>query len=101
MEYKLKVLSPFMYEHYLQEISSIAHATLLELDNKLSIIIEARKENLQEKIGEELKHISLHFDQVIFVRKIPMLGEGSSTIDYAELRRMLKEGSINAAFKLD
>ncbi|MDW3648181.1 MAG: AMP-binding protein [Bacteroidia bacterium] len=101
MEYKLKVLSPFMYEHYLQEINSIAQATLLELDGKLSIIIEARKENLQEKIGEELKHISLHFDQVIFVRKIPMLKEGSSGIDYTALKNMLKEGSINAAFKLD
>ncbi|MEL6253748.1 MAG: hypothetical protein AAFR87_17195, partial [Bacteroidota bacterium] len=101
MEYKLKVLSPFMYEHYLQEINSIAQATLLELDSKLSIIIEPRKENLQEKIGEELKHISLHFDQVIFVRKIPMLQGESSSIDYVTLRNMLKEGSISAAFKLD
>jgi len=101
MEYKLKLLSPFMYEHYLQEINSIAQATLLELDSKLSIIIEARKENLQERIGEELKHISLHFDQVIFVRKIPMLEEAGSGIDYAALKNMLQEGSINAAFKLD
>ncbi|XOV68862.1 MAG: AMP-binding protein [Fluviicola sp.] len=78
------ILSPFIIENQLQQIEGVTMGTLLQLNSKLTLIVEgASRENLVRKNCSNIP-----FEDLIFM-KIPRDPRHNSKIDYPALKAKL------------
>ncbi len=82
-----QILSPFMYENFLQSIPNVEIATILKQDNKIVAIIEAQKA-VQESIKKAILSQDTAIETIRFVSKIPRDPRHNSKIDYAALEKI-------------
>jgi len=87
--HKGKYYGPLLYENYLKGIKQIKIGTLLEVEGKLTLVVELFKESDQEIAMKKLTHANLTFEQVIFIKLIPRNLQDYSRIDYDQLKKML------------
>ncbi len=80
------ILSPFIIENQLQQISGVTMGTLLQLNEKLVLAIEgtANKELIQEKCT------NIPFDEIEFI-DIPRDPRHNSKIDYPSLEAIIRK----------
>ncbi len=89
IEHEQKILSPFMYENFLQSIENVEIATILKQNNKIVAIIEAQKP-FYESIKDEILNKNTSIDDIQFVKKIPRDPRHNSKIDYPALLKQIK-----------
>lgn len=80
-------ISPFIIENRLQSIDGISLGTMIDLKNKLLLIIES--ELSEEQISKRTGAFS--YDKLIVVRKIPRDPRHNSKIDYNALKEHIKK----------
>jgi acyl-CoA synthetase (AMP-forming)/AMP-acid ligase II len=83
-----KLIAPFIYENYFQSIDGIEMGTFLNIDNKLTAIIEIRSDAKKEFIVNLLKTMDVIPDEIKFISKIPRDPRHNSKIDYEKLKKM-------------
>ncbi|MEY4903732.1 MAG: hypothetical protein RLZZ292_1547 [Bacteroidota bacterium] len=81
-----KLLSPFMYENFLQSIQNVEIATILKENNKIVAIIEAKKA-FYETIKKEILSQTTAIEEIRFVSKIPRDPRHNSKIDYEKIKK--------------
>lgn len=87
IEHEGKILSPFMYENYLQSLEGVEIATILKQNNEIIAFIEA-KTIFYDSIKTTIKIAKTAITQVRFVKKIPRDPRHNSKIDYEQLKKM-------------
>ncbi|MEM8527058.1 MAG: AMP-binding protein [Bacteroidota bacterium] len=75
-------LSPFIIENELQSLEGVSMGTLMEVEQKLILVIEGRLTDNQ--------NLNFPFDRIQHIQKIPRDPRHYSKIDYARLKIMLK-----------
>lgn len=89
IEHEGKILSPFMYENFLQSIENVEMATILKQNNKIVAIIEAEKP-FYESIKKEILSKNSAIEDICFISKIPRDPRHNSKIDYPTLLKQIK-----------
>jgi acyl-CoA synthetase (AMP-forming)/AMP-acid ligase II len=80
-----RLISPFIIENQLMEIDGVEMGTMLEMNEKLLLVIESIRS--QSEIRSAVAHLS--FDELI-ITKIPRDPRHNSKIDYERLRLNLQ-----------
>ncbi len=84
-----KLIAPFIYENFFQSIKGVEMGTIIQLQKKLLVIIEARKAANKEEIQHQIQGIDLAFDEIKFVTRMPRDLRHHSKIDYEKLKSTL------------
>lgn len=84
-----QLVSPFIFESSIQVLDGIAAGTLLLINNKITAILELKKDAEQELVIEQVNSLPQKPDDIIFVKTIPKDPRHHSKIDYEKLREML------------
>jgi len=84
-----QLVSPFMFESSVQMLEGIAAGTLLLINNKITAILELKKDTEQEPVIGKVNSLPQKPDDIIFVKTIPKDPRHHSKIDYEKLRGML------------
>ncbi len=79
-------LSPFIIENKVQTIEGVRMGTLLQVKNKLILILELDQE--REEI--DVSSLDIPYDQIKYVSKIPRDPRHRSKIDYQVLEKMIE-----------
>ena len=87
IQHEGEILSPFMYENYLQSLEGVEIATILKQNGEVIAYIEAKKE-FQESIKKEILVGKTAITRVHFIAKIPRDPRHNSKIDYEQLKRV-------------
>ncbi|MDP2387840.1 MAG: AMP-binding protein [Bacteroidota bacterium] len=88
--YKGKILSPFIYEYLLTRMKEIYCGTVMLVNNKVTLIIEAQGKSDHSFIRQLVKDSGLLYEDVWFIDHIPMDPRHFSKIDYDKLRKILR-----------
>lgn len=83
------IIAPFMYENYFQSIEGVEMGTLLQINNKLTAIIEIKQEEAKQNVQNSLTKMDIQPDAVRFISKIPRDPRHNSKIDYEKLKNLL------------
>jgi olefin beta-lactone synthetase len=86
--YQGEILSPFMYENYLQSIKGVEVATILKQKDAIIAFVEAKK-TFHESIKNEIQAAATAITQVRFVQKMPRDLRHHSKIDYEQLKKIM------------
>ncbi len=81
-----KLIAPFIYENYLQQISGMG--TVMNINNTTTVVAEADKSN-KEKVKNKIKNSGLFFEKIILITKIPRDPRHNSKIDYETLLKSI------------
>lgn len=81
-----RILSPFIIENKVQAIEGVRMGTLLQVKNKLILILELDQE--REEI--DVSSLDIPYDQIKYVSKIPRDPRHRSKIDYQVLEKMIE-----------
>ncbi len=81
-----RILSPFIIENKVQTIEGVRMGTLLQVKNKLILILELDQE--REEI--DVSSLDIPYDQIKYVSKIPRDPRHRSKIDYQVLEKMIE-----------
>ena len=82
-----KYILPFLIENQLQKIDGIDLGTIIEIENKLYIIVQTKLSSNQ--VVEHLTYIT--YDKLIIIPKIPVDERHNSKIDYDKLKMLIKK----------
>lgn len=82
-------IAPFLYENYFQSIEGVAAGTVLELNKKITAIVELRDASKENAVRTRLEKEQHHFDVIRFIPKIPRDPRHHSKVDYGKLREIL------------
>lgn len=80
---------PFLYEYSFQRISGISIGTVLQIEGETVAVLELKDDARKTEVEERLKTMSLNFDRIIFLDKLPRDPRHHSKIDYERLKKML------------
>lgn len=78
----------FPIEDMLQNIPSITMGTLLQVKDKLYIIIETNKHN-HSQIKKRISELQIPYDEIKYINKIPRDPRHNSKIDYTKLKTII------------
>ncbi len=84
-----KILSPFIYENYFQNIDGIEMGTIIMLKEKLTAIIELNEKLKRTSVKNIIRGHDNQLKEIIFVEKIPRDPRHNSKIDYEKLLKNL------------
>jgi len=84
-------ISPFIYESILQEVKNVDTATVLEINKKIVLICQLKKDTDKEETDIKIKSLNLKYDSIKYIKKIPRDPRHHSKIDYESLRKYLSE----------
>jgi acyl-CoA synthetase (AMP-forming)/AMP-acid ligase II len=80
---------PFLYENYFSTIKGIEMGTVIHREGKTSIVLELKKGTKKEMMEETFTSLPLHYDKIIFLKKMPRDPRHHSKIEYEKLRQLL------------
>ena len=81
-----RILSPFVYENFLQNLEGVRMGTLLEHNGVLLAVLEPEAQADRQALQAYICQAEPLVDQVVFVDKIPRDPRHNSKIDYTLLR---------------
>jgi len=84
-----QLVSPFIFESNIQMLDGIVAGTLLLINNKITAVLELKKDVEQEPVIGKINLLPQKPDDIIFIKTIPKDPRHHSKIDYERLRRML------------
>lgn len=84
------IVSPFLYENRLQEVEGIALATVLSVNEQLTIVAELKPGTLEATVRSHICNSGLPYDSIRFTPKIPRDPRHHSKIDYERLRARMR-----------
>ncbi|MFY9309037.1 MAG: AMP-binding protein [Bacteroidia bacterium] len=84
-------IAPFIYENYFQTLENVEMGTLLQLNNKLTALVEVKNENAKTEVREKINTLDILPDAVVFIEKIPRDPRHNSKIDYAKLSSLVSK----------
>jgi len=84
-----KIIAPFIYENYFQNMAGVEIGTILHLNNRLLALIEMNDNSKKKEVEAEIRSLELLFDKIIFLKKIPCDPRHNSKIDYELLKKYL------------
>lgn len=87
-----QILSPFIYENFLQNIEGVEMGTILKISDKIVAIVEADK-RFQNNIKTHILAKNTAIQAVQFIEKMPRDPRHHSKIDYEKLKILLNNGS--------
>lgn len=82
-------LSPFIYEYILSKTEGINTGTIIDINNKATIVFEASKPLEHTEISKQIKINNLFFEEIIPLKNIPKDPRHFSKIDYEKLKKLL------------
>lgn len=85
------VIAPFIYEHYFSALPEIEMGTILEVNNKIFILLELKKKARAENLKEVFRAARIPFDEVRILNKIPRDPRHHSKVNYDKLKSTLRE----------
>jgi olefin beta-lactone synthetase len=89
IQWKGNLISPFIYENYLQQMDGIELGTIVKHREELLLIIETNVKADRKLIEESVQAIPIKISAVKFISKIPRDPRHHSKIDYATLIGLL------------
>ena len=87
-----KIIAPFIYEGLLQNINGVESGTVLEKDNRIVAVIEAKKSANKKEISQYLKNLEdpiICNSKIVFIKKMPRDPRHHSKIDYDKLKSII------------
>lgn len=81
-----RILSPFVYENFLQNLDGVRIGTLLEHKGELLAVLEPEAQADREALQAHICKAEPLVDRVVFVAKVPRDPRHNSKIDYTLLR---------------
>jgi olefin beta-lactone synthetase len=88
-EHQGKLVFPFLYESYLQQIEGVRMGTILKSENEVLFIVELSDVSKKETVTMELENLPISPISLRFLKKIPRDPRHNSKIDYGLLQKML------------
>ncbi|HXC04608.1 MAG TPA: AMP-binding protein [Bacteroidia bacterium] len=81
-----KILAPFIYENFFQNIPGVESGTILESNSTLFALLEIKKTGNKAEIIQEANRTGLKGLEIRFITSIPRDSRHHSKIDYSRLR---------------
>lgn len=84
-----KMIAPLLYENYFQQIAGVETGTVMELQQKITAVIELKEKSVQSEVEQVINQLDINFDEIKYIKKMPRDPRHHSKIDYAKLKEML------------
>ena len=87
-----KIIAPFIYEGLFQNVAGVELATVIEKENAIVAVIEAKKSVNKKEISQYLKNLQdpvISSSKIIFIKKMPRDPRHHSKIDYEKLKSII------------
>lgn len=84
-----EILSPFMYQNYLQSLPGVVLGTIIEKDKKLMVVLELEKSAEKEKVLDRIQKLPVQADEIKILTAIPRDPRHHSRIEYERLMELL------------
>ena len=101
IQHNQNFIYPFVYEDILSQIPNIMMATVLKINEKITIFIELKKtfgtkkikkNNIENQVITAIKASNIFYQDIIFIKKMPRDPRHYTKIDYQKLRNMFYDG---------
>jgi acyl-CoA synthetase (AMP-forming)/AMP-acid ligase II len=89
-----RIISPFLYEGYLQTLDGVEMGTILSVQEKLKVVVELNQIAQKDKIVTAIRSLPESVQEVIFIRRIPRDPRHHSKIDYDKLKNIMIKHSL-------
>ena len=84
---KGKIIAPFIYENYFQNLPGVEIGSVMKFNGSLSAVIELNDPSLKEEVKLAIGKLELDIPDVKFLDRIPRDPRHNSKIDYEQLKK--------------